>query len=231
MKNWTVKNTVHQDSADCGRELLHPCVARVRPPYFFFVFSGCEQCITGFSPRKRQNSAQLQGLSRVFPIFPHSALTKKGPENDKIAHRNRGQWHPFRFDFIVIIGGDRGALVITPLFYYFYSRASGACNGHASSVPRWCATVAARAVSWRRQKFTSVTPEDAPGSDLSTVAARYLKQCPVKLRRSVFSRTSLSLSCRLKIQVRSLMLVWSLLWSLRFWFCFYYWFIQIVPFN
>ena len=205
---------------------------------FFFVFSWCEQCITGFSPWKRQNSAQWQGLSRFFPIFPHSALTKKGPENDKITHRNRGQWRPFHFGFIVIIRWDRGVLVITPLFYYFYSRASGACNGRASSVPRWRATVAARAVSWRRQKFTSATPEDAPGSDLSAVAARYLNKCPVKLRRSVFSPTSLSLSCRLQIPVQSLMFVKSSVRSLQFLFRFYYWFIQIkvllfaiVPFN
>ena len=190
-----------------SREFVHP---------IFFVFSGCEQCIAGFSPRKRQNSAQWQGLSRFFTIFVHSALTKKGSENDKIAHRNQGHWRPFLSGFIVIISGFRGFLVIAPLFYYFLTRASGACNGRAISVQRWRATVEAHAASWRRQKFTSATSRASPGGDLSTVAARYLKQCPVKPRRSVFSRASLSLSCRLQIQVRSLMLIWSSFWSLGF---------------
>lgn len=43
-------------------------------------------------------------------------------------------------------------------------------------------------------------------------------------------RRRLSLSFRLQSQLRSLMLVWSSVWSLRFWFRFYYWFIQIQVF-
>ena len=87
------------------------------------------------APEKDKIAHSNRG-SLGFSIFLHSALTKKGLKNDKIAHSYQGQWRPFRIGFIVINGGDRGVFVITPLFYYFYSRASGACHGRASSVPR-----------------------------------------------------------------------------------------------
>ena len=51
-------------------------------------------------------------------------------------------------------------------------------------------------------------------------------------------RRPFSLSCRPQLHIRSLMLVLSAVWSLRFWFRFYEWFMQIkvllfsiVPFN
>ena len=102
----------------------------------------------------------------------HSAQTKKGPLNDNIANRTRGQRRPFRSGISVNRGGDRGGAVITPLFYYISTRASGASPSRASGVPRLRAFKAARSPSSRRQKFASAAPEDAPGGHLSSVAAR-----------------------------------------------------------
>ena len=150
-----------------SREFVHP---------IFFCFFACEQCITDKSPRKRQNSAQLQGLSRVFPISRNSALPKKGPQNDKLANRRRGQLRPFPSGFFVITGGFRGDQVIRPLFYYFFPRATGACPSRASEVPRLRASLAARATSSRLQKLTSATPDEAPGGPLSSVAARAIQR-------------------------------------------------------
>ena len=158
---------------------------------FFFVFSGCEQCLPDFSPRKRQNSAQWQGLSRFFTISRHSALTKMGTQHDKITHSWRGQGRPFPSGISVNMGWVRGVWVIDPLFYYIYARAAGACHSRASEVIRLRATLAARAVSVRRQKLTSATQKDAPGCPLYSVAARSSLGGPVKHRRTVLSRTSL----------------------------------------
>ena len=114
-----------------------------------------------------------------------------GTENDKFANRRRGQGRPFPSGIFVIIGVDRGVSVIDPLFYYICARTAGACPSRASEVPRLRTTLAARAVSLRRRKFTSAVPQDAPGCPLSSVAARSRRRCPVKRRRTVFSRTSL----------------------------------------
>ena len=182
--------TVAQDTKHCGLAIC-PGASRVYVLFIYFVFSACEQCTTDFSPRKRQNSAQLQGLSRFFHLFVHSVRTKQGTLHDKIAHRTRGQGRPFPSGIFVILGGVRGLSVIRPLFYYFNALTAGACTAHASEVPRLRAPVAARASSSRRQKLTSAVPEDAPEGALSSGAARSIHLCPVKPRRTVFSPTSL----------------------------------------
>uniref|UniRef100_A0A6N2LNF6 Uncharacterized protein n=1 Tax=Salix viminalis TaxID=40686 RepID=A0A6N2LNF6_SALVM len=128
--------------------------------------------------RLKQNSAQLQGRSRVFPLFWHSALTKMGTENDKSLHSSAGQGRPFPSGIFVIMVWDRGV-------------SAGACLSRASEFPRLRATLEARAAALRRKKLTSAAPQDAPGSHLSSVAARSRLRCPVKRRRTVFSRASL----------------------------------------
>ena len=102
-----------------------------------------------------------------------------------------GQGRPFPAGIFVIMGGDRGVLVIDPLFYYIYARTAGACHTRASKVIRLRATLAARAVSLRRQKLTSAAQKDVPGCPLCSVAARSSLGGPVKRRRTILSRTSL----------------------------------------
>ena len=196
------------------------CGAGARPPFFFLSFPPVHSVLTFLTFEKHKIVHRGQGRSRVFHLLSHSALTKKGPQNDKTANSVRGHWRPFPFGFIVIIGGYRGVLVITLLFYYFFSRPARALHRRGSSVPGWRAALAARAVSLRRKKLMSALPEDATGGPLSTVAVRYLKKWPVKPRRSVFSWTSLFSLLPPPNSAPSLMLVLSSFWSLRFWFRF-----------